>query len=330
MEFKNIIGIDMAKENFELVLLEDGKKILQQQVENHPKAIRALFRKNKIDFQRTLICMEHTGIYNNHLLSFLHGENALVWLENAMHIKRSLGLIRGKNDKVDAYRIASFAHRHQNQAKLWSPKRDVIETLKLLTGQRARLLKTQRVLSLPIQEAKEFSLKGQVKMLKDTCKATLKAIKLDLQEVNRKIKEVIQSDERLKELFRYVTSVPNIGTVVGTAILVSTNEFKTISDPRKFACHSGVAPFEHTSGSSIRGKTRVSHLADKNLKTLLHIAALGSTSRPGELRNYFERKVAEGKNKMSVLNAIRNKLIHHVFACVRDEKIFIKKDLTLV
>ena len=66
-------------------------------------------------------------------------------------------------------------------------------------------------------------------------------------------------------------------------------------------------------------------MADKDLKTLMHLAAVGSTSRPGELRHYFERKVTEGKNKMLVLNAIRNKLIHRVIACVRDEKKFIKK-----
>ncbi len=320
MEFKNIIGIDMAKENFEMVLLEEGNLKIKQQVNNNSKDIRALFVKSKINLTHTLICMEHTGIYNNHLLSFLHEQGAQVWLENPVHIKRSMGLIRGKNDKVDAARIASFAYHHQSQAKLWAPKRGVIEKLKLLTGQRTRLLKTKRVLEMPVNEAKKFCLKEEIKMMTNSCKGTLKAIAEDIRNVNKQITEIIKTDEQLKVLFSYVTSVPNIGTVVGTAIIVSSNEFKTIRDARKFACHCGVAPFEHASGTSIRGKTRVSHMADKELKKLLHIAALGSTSRPGELRDYFERKVAEGKNKMLVLNAIRNKLIHRVFACVRDKK----------
>jgi transposase len=323
MEFKNIIGIDMGKENFELTLLEEGKKMTQHQVENNLKAIATMFRKIKIDFSQTLICLEHTGIYNNHLLDYLHRHSAQVWLENPIHIKRSLGLVRGKNDRIDAQRIATFAQLHQSQAKLWNPRREVVEALKLLMGQRSRLLKAKKALEMPMSEAKEFCLKQYIKLLKDTCKTTLKAIRLDIQKINKEIKQIINSDGRLKELFSYVTSVPNVGTIVGTAIIVSTNEFKTISDPRKFACHCGVAPFEHTSGISIRGKTRVSHIADKELKKIIHLAALGSTSRPGELRNYFERKVAEGKNKMSVINAIRNKLIHRVFACVRDAKKFI-------
>jgi transposase len=330
MEFKIIVGIDMAKDSFEMVVLEEGKKKLQQQVENTPKSIDSLFRKNKIDLAQTLICMEHTGIYNNHLLKFLNDRGARVWLENPVHIKRSLGLVRGKNDKVDANRIAMFAYHHQSEAKLWEPKRDVIEKLKLLMSQRVRLMKAKRMLEMPVRESKGFYSKDQIKTMKDTCKIAVKGICKDIQLVNQRIKEAIKSDERLKDLFSYVTSVPNVGTIVGTAIIVSTNEFKTINNARKFACHCGVAPFEHTSGTSIRGKTRVSHMADKYLKKLLHIAALGSTSRPGELRDYFNRKVEEGKNKMSVLNAIRNKLIHRVFACVRDRKKFIKKDLVIV
>ncbi|MBK7572487.1 MAG: IS110 family transposase [Bacteroidetes bacterium] len=100
-----------------------------------------------------------------------------------------------------------------------------------------------------------------------------------------------------------------------------------IDTARKFACHAGVAPFEYTSGSSARGKTRISHLADKELKLFCtwHISAI---SRPGEFREYFVRKVKEGKNKMLVINAIRNKLIHRVFACVRDQRKYFKKDLT--
>ena len=251
-------------------------------------------------------------------------------MESAVRIKRSLGLVRGKNDKVDAERIAKFAHYHQSQAKLWEPKREVIEKLKLLMGQRVRLMKAKRSLEMPVKESKGFYSKEQIKTIKESCKAAVKAIGKDIQRVTKQIKEVIKSDERLKELYSYVTSVPNVGAIVGAAILVSTNEFKTISNARKFACHCGVAPFEHTSGISIRGKTRVSHMANKDLKTLLHLSALGSTSRPGELRDYFERKVAEGKNKMLVLNAIRNKLIHRVFACVRDGKKFIKNDLVIV
>ena len=100
-------------------------------------------------------------------------------------------------------------------------------------------------------------------------------------------------------------------------MILATNEFKAIDDPKKLACHAGVAPFEHSSGSSVRGKTRVNHHARKLLKTLLHLAAMSALQVKGELREYYLRKVAEGKNKMLIINALRNKLIHRVYAVVK-------------
>ena len=328
MKFKNIIGIDIGKNSFDFSFLENGEKRLNGQVENSAKKIAAFLLSLKIDFKETLFCMEHTGIYNFHLLSVLQNHGANIWLENPLQIKRSMGLTRGKNDKIDAIRISKYAYLHQEKVKLWQPTRHVIENLKLLMGQRSRLNKAKKLIEIPVVESKEFITKDQHKLLKQNCKATLAGIKKDLNLVTTQIQEVIDSDDTLKDLFSYVSSVPNVGLITATAIIVSTNEFQKIDSPRKFACHAGVAPFEYTSGSSVRGKTRISHMADKELKTVLHLATLSAISRPGELREYFVRKVKEGKNKMLVINAIRNKLIHRVFACVRDQRKYIKKDLT--
>ena len=328
MKFKNIIGIDIGKNSFDFSFLENGEKKLQGQVENLAKKISAFLLSLKVDYKETLFCMEHTGIYNFHLLSVLQNHGANIWLENPIQIKRSMGLTRGKNDKIDAIRISKYAYLHQEKVKLWQPTRHVIENLKLLMGQRSRLNKAKKLIEIPVVESKEFISKDQHKLLKQNCKATLAGIKKDLDMISALIQEIIDSDETLKVLFSYVSSVPNVGLITATAIIVSTNEFQKIDSPRKFACHAGVAPFEYTSGSSVRGKTRISHMADKELKTVLHLATLSAISRPGELREYFVRKVQEGKNKMLVINAIRNKLIHRVFACVRDQRKYIKKDLT--
>jgi transposase len=131
---------------------------------------------------------------------------------------------------------------------------------------------------------------------------------------------LIGSDERLAKLFKYVSSVKGVGFVTAVHIIVSTNEFISISEPKKFACYAGVVPFEHSSGTSVRGKTRVSKLANKNIKTLLHLSALTAIRKDGDLHEYYNRKLAEGKNKMSVINAIRNKIVLRIFACVRNEK----------
>ena len=328
MKFKNIIGIDTGKNSIDFSFLENGEKKLVSQVENSVKKLELFYNGLKIDVKETLFCMEHTGIYNYHLLSVLQRNGANIWLENPIQIKRSMGMTRGKNDKIDAFRISKYAYLHQERAKLWQPTRLVIQNLKLLMSQRSRLNKAKKLIEIPVVESKEFIAKDQHKLLKQNCKSTLTGIKKDLALVTAQIKIIIESDDTLKELFKYVASVPNVGLITATAIIVSTNEFQKIDTARKFACHAGVAPFEYTSGSSVRGKTRISHLADKELKTVLHLATLSAISRPGELRDYFVRKVKEGKNKMLVINAIRNKLIHRVFACVRDQRKYFKKDLT--
>src|SRR5690606_34602464 len=126
-------------------------------------------------------------------------------------------------------------------------------------------------------------------------------------EVERRIKELIAQDDRLNKLYGQVTSVKGVGMIVAINTLVVTNEFNAITDPKKMACHCGVAPFKKESGKSVKGRAKVSHQANKPMKTLLNLAARSAVSSKGELREYYLRKVAEGKNKMLVLNAVRNK-----------------------
>lgn len=168
----------------------------------------------------------------------------------------------------------------------------------------------------PIQEQQSFVEKSLQKQLTKNCLASLKAINADLANAEKQINTLIQSDERLKELFDWITSVPGVGDAIAAEVLVATNEFKAINDPKKLACHAGVAPFEYRSGSSVRGKTRVSQHARLRLKSLFHLGAMSAIRMKGELQVYYQRKVTEGKNKMLVLNAVRNKLIHRVCSVV--------------
>ena len=98
-----------------------------------------------------------------------------------------------------------------------------------------------------------------------------------------------------------------------------------LKDTRKLACYCGVAPFEHSSGSSVRGKTKVHYMANKKLKCNLHMASLSAIKLDQDLKKYYERKVAEGKNKMSVLNAVKNKLLARVIAVVNKQQEYVKK-----
>ena len=140
-----------------------------------------------------------------------------------------------------------------------------------------------------------------------------------MEKVDQQIEKLIQADNGLSHLFGIITSVKSVGAQTAAQIIIRTNEFNQIRDPKKFACYAGVAPFVKESGL-FKGKARVSHMANKKMKTLLHMAALVAIVHNPDLKAYYQRKVAEGKNKMSVLNAVRNKLIHRIFACVNENR----------
>lgn len=99
-------------------------------------------------------------------------------------------------------------------------------------------------------------------------------------------------------------------------MLIHTWGFKAFEDPRQLACYCGIVPFAKRSGTSLKGRPHVSHMANKKLKTLLHMCALNAVKYDPYLKLYYERKLEEGKHKMNVLNNVRNKLIHRICAVI--------------
>jgi transposase len=106
--------------------------------------------------------------------------------------------------------------------------------------------------------------------------------------------------------------------------LINVKGFAAAATPRQFACYSGCAPFENSSGVSLRGRPKVHFIANRKMKSLLHMAAINAITFNQELKAYYQRKVAQGKNPMSVLNAVHFKLICRIFAVVTRGKTFQK------
>lgn len=328
MAFSFFVGIDVGKETLEVALFKEGEEVQVVSVANDPQAIKAhlLGLKKVPGFQisNALFCMEHTGVYNNPMLSVLQKQKANIWVEHAEQIIRSIGMTRGKNDKMDARRIARYAYRFVDQVRLWQPVRQVVQQLAVLSSLRDRLVAARKQLATPLKELSGFVDKKTAALMATNCKSSLDALNKDIQAVEQKIRDLIDQDPQIKDMYKRITSISGVGHVTATAVIVATNEFKNFTEPKKFACHAGVAPFEHRSGISIRGKTKVSHKANKRLKTLLHLAARSILTTKGELRQYYDRKVEQGKPKMAVLNALSNKIILRIFALVRNETMYQK------
>lgn len=324
MKYKVFIGVDVSKETLDFVVIIEGEKLFHLQVSNDTKGInlfyKRLLKEVGTDHSHWLLCLEHTGIYCNPLLEFVGDKDIPVWLENAVKIKVFHALERGKNDALDALRIAEYAYAKRDKVRLWEAPREVINQLKSMIRLRKRLLTSKKRLLDPLKEEKQYGNKQWAKEHDKLLRPVIVKIEKQLKEVERKIQQLIDGDDYLKQLYQLITSVSGVGQIVAINTLVVTNEFKQITDPKKMACHCGVAPFKYDSGKTIRSRAKVSHRADKSMKVLLHLAAMSAITSKGELRDYYVRKVDEGKNKMAIINAIRNKIIHRIFACVRENR----------
>jgi transposase len=322
------IGIDVSKSELDFAVVKDQAMILHKEIINSVEAIlEFVVELKKISgfrVSKALFCLEDSGFYGSLVLSTLKKLKAFVTVENPQQIKKSMGLVRGKTDKVDAIRIAQFAQKNKDELRLWVSRRPVLLLLKNLISTRERLLGAAITLRAPLKEQVAFISKKIQHQSLLSCKESLAGVALDLDRINLAIKDLIDGDERLNRLFQLITSVPGVGPICAYQIILCTNEFLDIIDPRKFACYAGVAPFKNESGRFI-GKARVSHYSNKKAKTLLHMAAVTAIRCDAEIKAYYERKTkGEGKPKMAVINAVRNKVILRVFACFRQDRTYIR------
>jgi len=332
MNYQFYLGVDMGKFSFDYALIDtEGTIHVQAQVENTETAIQAWILELQQQFptinlwEQMLICMEHSGYYNAILMRCLQTrKDCSIWVESALQIKRSIGIQRGKNDKIDALRIATYSLDFQRKARLWKPKSKNLERLELLLSHRDRLVKNLMSIGNTLKEEEGFVERELHEEMEEISRPVIEAVEASLVEFNRRIEVILKEDIELSEQAKIVTSIPGFGNVIASKIIIATHGFTRLTDPRALACYAGIAPFEHRSGTSIKGKTRVSHYANKDLKKMIHLAALVTIRKGNIMHDYFNRKVAEGKNKMSVINAIRNKLIHILLACIKNNTMYIK------
>ena len=244
--------------------------------------------------------MEHTGWYTLELCCFLQDQQLAFALYSPLHLKRSLGLARGKNDRVDAQRIAHYAFLHRHELKPTQLPSASLLKLKNLFAFRERLVKNQSSLKQTIKDLKDTAHLVDNKFIIKESDKQLKLVIQQVKQTEKQVESAIREDDQLQNSLKLLCSIPGIGLVTAVALILATNNFTAFDDSRKFASYCGVAPFEHTSGTSIRGRTKTSHLANKRIKALLSNGAASAIQSDEELKAYFHRKVAEGKPKMVV------------------------------
>lgn len=325
--YQIIVGIDVSKAKLDYCIsAAPGYSSYRfGLISNNEKGIRQLidlFQKKDTDNHTVLFCLENTGVYSMPVCYWLQANNFDYWVIPALEIKKAKGISRGKSDKADAKDIAMYALTHLHQLKLSAlPEQSFIE-LRLLLAEREKLVRAIGTFKMT-SENKSFLPKDILKSVLANNKKTITLLQQQLNNLEKLILKIVDENPLLKQQSKLLQSVPGIGKQTSINLIAYTHAFSSFRNWRKFACYCGLAPFPFQSGSSIKGKTKVNHLANKKLKALLNMAALSAKRNDPEIRNYFERKVNEGKNKMLVLNAIRCKVISRAFAVIQRNSAFV-------
>jgi transposase len=315
---KFIIGVDVSKLKVDLHCYGHPNSFV---ISNDSKGFKALLKWIKTragkDMNSVMMVMEYTGIYTYGLEQFLYQSGIAYVKRPALDIKRSVGIKRGKTDKADARMIAQYGWYRREELKPMGPVSEAQQQLQQLMNYRDKLVRDKASYEARIKE-----LRGQlgdqlpVRIIEST-KYVVEVLEVEIREAKKAVEDLIASDGELAVNYELVASVQGIGFVTAVHLLMATENFTRFNNPRKFACYSGVAPFEHKSGSSIKGKTKVSQLANKKIKSLLTLAAICAAKHDRELKAKYDQKIKEGKAKMSVVNIIRFKLIERVFAVIK-------------
>jgi transposase len=329
MKKKLIIGIDVSKEKLDLCLQSETVTVSEWTLNNRTpdisKSLKEILKCRDAEAADLLICAEYTGQYAYPLCCACEELHIDLWMENPAQIKHSSGVQRGKNDRVDARRIAAYAVRFQDRVRLFSLPGKNMTALKQLLSERDIYVCDRSKYQGQLTDQKRFMSESDYAEKSARMQRIIDELDTAIEDIDSKIQELINGDAELKRQHELLLSVDGVGERTAIKMIVETNGFRDFDNARKFCCHAGVAPFCYDSGSSVRSRCRVSQRADKSIKALLHMAALCVATRiKGELHDYYERKVAEGKNKMSVLNAVRAKLVYRMFAVVKTDSVYDK------
>lgn len=317
---QHIIGVDLSKRSIDLFCHLSNNHIRIDNKLSGFKEFLKWLKQQQINSSELMIVMEHTGLYSFCFENFLHQHQICFTKVNALAIKRSIGLVRGKSDKIDARRIADYGYEKKAKLIAETPSSSELQRLQLLYSTRERLVKQKAAILNVLKEYSNIGLLQRDSIMQSQMRL-IKGLEKEIANMETEITIIIKQSS-LQQNYQLLQSIKGVGKVLALATIIKTRNFLRFANAKKFACFCGTAPFENTSGTSIKGKTKVSHLADKHMKTLLDLSAKSAIQFDKELREFYLRRIAEGKSKMSTINIVRNKILYRMFAVIKRQTPF--------
>jgi len=317
------LGVDVSKNTLDISCSELNEHV---KIKNGTEGFTVFLKwckHFKIDLKQSFLVMEFTGGYEYKLIQFCESRGILYTRIPGLAIKNSLGITRGKNDKVDSSRIAQYGEEKHKSLTPSKPLNPAIVSLKELLSFRKRLVRENAGYQATIKERIHMYGGNKKDIIVKKLEQKLKGNIKNIAAIEAEMLNIVAQDEKISINYSLITSIKGIGKINGLMTIAFTENFTSFTNPRSYAVYVGVVPFDHSSGISIKGRKRVSHIANKELKQELNQAARSAMEWDKEMRSYGEEKLKTKCYKI-VLNNIKFKLILRMFAVVKREEIYVE------
>ena len=324
------VGIDISKEKCNLCCREGLNVVLEEECVNDVKALKKGFKAAlKVlgsSYEDVLVCAEYTGRYIYPLTVACQELDIFLWMDDPTRIKNSMGLTRGKNDAIDAARIAEYAFRYSDKAVRYAIPDAAMVSMKNLLADREFLLADKKRYQSQITDQKKYMAPGDFKHKISRWKKVIKTIDEQIKAIDAEIESIIAADPVLTRQKELLTSIDGVGDRIAINMIAITGGFTRFEDARHFCSFAGLTPYKYDSGTSVRSKAKISKRANQTMKALLHMSAVNVATRMkgGEYKDYYERKLKEGKHVMCIMNVLRAKLVHRMFSVIRRDEEYTK------
>jgi transposase len=312
----NTIGIDVSKEKLDCAWLKEQDKVKTKVFANKRSGWQDLLdwslKNTGLAIAELYFVMEATGIYHEQLATFLYEVGANVSVVNPAQVKfyaQGLG-VRSKNDKKDSVVLARYGSReHPNP---WQPEVPEIRTLKALLARFDGIEKD-------LQREKNRQEKAQISLAPDEVMNSLNLMIAQLETEQQRLKKLIEEHinrhDKLRENKVLLESIPAVGKVIATRMLMVIGS-RQFADAHQCAAYLGLVPVQHESGSSVKGRSRLSKAGNPIIRAKLYMAAVVAT----DIKAQYERLTSKGKSKMSALGAAMRKLVQICFGVLKHQQ----------
>lgn len=319
----NYIGIDPAADSFTFTRYIPASKLVgnSSTFDSHADGIAqflASLEQQGCTPEETVICIENTGVYSELLCYTLHQAGFQILLIEPIKIHRALGQGTAKTDPLDSLKIAEYAYRFRDKLKLWEPHEAIIEQIRVLLSTREQLVKQQTALSNSRQALQRKYI--QTPAANASLDVMIQQAKEQIKQLEQEIKRLIKQHPTMANIVNLIVSAPGVGILLAAHLLVISEGFSQPITYRQMAAQLGIAPLEHTSGTSVKRKPRSRGYGPRTMRKLLHLAARSVVTHKRTYKLYYHRKLAEGKPKKLVLNNVSNQLLRVLCSMLKNNK----------